>query len=124
VPVKIVRGTDYAAVIEAMRSGHVQIASVGPAAYALARKIMGEAIAPVAITLDGDGNRGYYSVIAVRADSPYQSLEDIKGQSFAFADRTRPRAMRFRPTISRPSWAPMPTSISATWRFPVAMSRA
>jgi phosphonate transport system substrate-binding protein len=29
VPVKIVRGTDYAAVIEAMRSGHVQIASVG-----------------------------------------------------------------------------------------------
>jgi phosphonate transport system substrate-binding protein len=86
VPVKIVRGTDYAAVIEAMRSGHVQIASVGPAAYALARKIMGEAIAPVAITLDGDGNRGYYSVIAVRADSPYQSLEDIKGQSFAFAD--------------------------------------
>jgi phosphonate transport system substrate-binding protein len=86
VPVKIVRGTDYAAVIEAMRSGHVQIASVGPAAYALARKIMGEDVAPVAVTLDNDGNLGYYSVIAVRADSPYQSLEDIKGKSFAFAD--------------------------------------
>lgn len=86
VPVKIVRGTDYAAVIEAMRSGHVQIASVGPAAYALARKVMGEEVAPVAITLDGDGNRGYYSVIAVRADSEYQTLEDLKGKSFAFAD--------------------------------------
>ncbi|MDP2781990.1 phosphonate ABC transporter substrate-binding protein [Devosia sp.] len=86
VPVKIVRGTDYAAVIEAMRSGHVQIASVGPAAYALARKIMGEDIAPVAVTLDSGGNLGYYSVIAVRADSPYRSLEDIKGKSFAFAD--------------------------------------
>lgn len=86
VPVKIVRGTDYAAVIEAMRSGHVQFASVGPAAYALARKVMGEDIAPVAVTLDQDGNLGYYSVIAVRADSPYQSLEDIKGKSFAFAD--------------------------------------
>ncbi|WP_224701887.1 phosphonate ABC transporter substrate-binding protein [Devosia aquimaris] len=86
VPVKIVRGTDYAAVIEAMRSGHVQFASVGPAAYALARKVMGEDIAPVAVTLDKEGNLGYYSVIAVRADSPYQTLADIKGKSFAFAD--------------------------------------
>ena len=84
VPVKMIRGTDYAAVIEAMRD--VQIASVGPAAYALARKIMGEDIAPVAVTLDNEGNLGYHSVIAVRADSPYQSLEDIKGKSFAFAD--------------------------------------
>ncbi|WP_193335536.1 phosphonate ABC transporter substrate-binding protein [Devosia beringensis] len=86
VPVKIVRGTDYAAIVEAMRSEHVHIASVGPAAYALARKIMGEDVAPVAVTLDNEGNLGYYSVIAVRADSPYQSLEDIKGKSFAFAD--------------------------------------
>lgn len=86
VPVKIVRGTDYAAIIEAMRSGHVQIASVGPASYALARKIMGDGVAPVATTLDAEGLPGYYSVIAVRADSPYQSLEDIEGKSFAFAD--------------------------------------
>ncbi|MBN9334802.1 phosphonate ABC transporter substrate-binding protein [Devosia sp.] len=86
VPVKIVRGTDYAAVIEAMRAGHVQFASVGPAAYALARKVMGDDIAPVAVTLDQEGNLGYFSVIAVRADSEYQSLEDIKGKSFAFAD--------------------------------------
>lgn len=86
VPVNIVRGTDYAAVVEAMRSGHVQFASVGPAAYALARKVMGEDIAPVAVTLDNDGNLGYYSVIAVRADSPYKTIEDIKGKSFAFAD--------------------------------------
>jgi len=86
VPVNIVRGTDYAAVIEAMRQGHVQFASVGPAAYALARKIMGEGITPVATTLDADGERGYYSILAVRADSPYQTIEDVKGLSFAFAD--------------------------------------
>src|SRR5690349_14396260 len=82
----IARNQHYAAVIEAMRAGHVQIASVGPAAYALARKVMGDEIAPVAVTLDQDGNLGYYSVIAVRADSPYQTLADIKGKSFAFAD--------------------------------------
>ncbi len=80
VPVKIVRGTDYAAVIEAMRAGHVQFASVGPAAYALARKVMGEDIAPVAVTLDQDGNLGYFSVIAVRADSEYQIARRHQGQ--------------------------------------------
>lgn len=86
VPVNITRGTDYAAVIEAMRSGHVQIAAVGPAAYALARKIMGEEIVPVAITLDNQGNPGYHSILAVRADSDFQTIEDVKGASFAFAD--------------------------------------
>jgi phosphonate transport system substrate-binding protein len=86
VPVSIVRGTDYAAVIEAMRAGQVQFASFGPANYALARKVMGDLAAPVAVSRDKEGALGYYSVIAVRADSPYQSIEDIKGVSFAFAD--------------------------------------
>ncbi len=86
VPVKVVRGTDYAAVIEAMRSGHVHFASIGPANYALANKVMGDLVTPVAVSLDLDGNKGYYSVLAVRADSDYQTLEDVAGQSFAFAD--------------------------------------
>ena len=86
VPVNIVRGTDYAAVIEAMRAEQIQFASIGPANYALAHKIMGDLVAPVAVSRDKEGALGYYSVIAVRADSPYQDLEDIKGVSFAFAD--------------------------------------
>jgi phosphonate transport system substrate-binding protein len=86
VPVKIVRGTDYAAVIEAMRAEQIQFASIGPANYALARKVMGDLVAPVAVARDKDGALGYYSVIAVRADSTYQTLEDIKGKNFAFAD--------------------------------------
>ena len=86
VPVNIVRGTDYAAVIEAMRAEQIQFASIGPANYALAHKIMGDLVAPVAVSRDKEGALGYYSVIAVRADSPYQDLEDIKGKSFAFAD--------------------------------------
>jgi phosphonate transport system substrate-binding protein len=86
VPVKIVRGTDYAAVIEAMRAGQVHFASIGPANYALARKVMGDAVTPVAVSLDKEGAKGYYSIVAVRADSTYQSLDDLKGKSFAFAD--------------------------------------
>jgi phosphonate transport system substrate-binding protein len=86
VPVNIVRGTDYAAVIEAMRAGQIQFATIGPANYALAHKVMGDLVAPVAVSRDKEGALGYYSVIAVRADSPHQTLEDIKGKDFAFAD--------------------------------------
>lgn len=86
VPVSIVRGTDYAAVVEAMRAEQVQFASFGPANYALAHKVMGDLVTPVAVSRDKEGALGYYSVIAVRADSPYQSIEDLKGLSFAFAD--------------------------------------
>lgn len=86
VPVKVVRGTDYAAVVEALRSGHVHFASIGPASYVLARKVMGEDIVPVAVSLDDEGNAGYYSILVVRTDSEYQTLEDVKGQAFAFAD--------------------------------------
>jgi phosphonate transport system substrate-binding protein len=86
VPVKVVRGTDYAAVIEAMRSGHVHFASIGPASYALAHKVMGDLVTPVAVSLDLEGERGYYSILAVRADSEYQTLEDVEGLDFAFAD--------------------------------------
>lgn len=86
VPVNVVRGTDYAAVVEALRSGHVQFASFGPASYALAHKVMGDDITPVATSLDDQGESGYYSVLAVRADSEYQTLEDVQGQAFAFAD--------------------------------------
>ena len=86
VPVKVVRGTDYAAVVEALRAGQVQFASIGPANDALAHKVMGDLITPVAVQRDKEGALGYYSVIAVRADSTYQTIEDIKGKSFAFAD--------------------------------------
>jgi phosphonate transport system substrate-binding protein len=86
VPVHITRGTDYAAVIEAMRSDHVEFAQIGAANYALGRKVMGERITPVAVTRELDGATGYYSVIAVRADSRYKSLDDLKGKTLAFAD--------------------------------------
>lgn len=86
VPVNIVRGTDYAAVVEAMRAEQIQFASIGPANYALARKVMGDLVVPVAVSRDKEGALGYYSVIAVRADSSYQTLADIKGVEFTFAD--------------------------------------
>lgn len=86
VPVRVFRGTDYAAVVEALRSDNLEFARLGPASYALARKVMGDRVVAVAVNDSLDGSIGYHSVIAVRADSPYRSLDDLKGKSLAFAD--------------------------------------
>ena len=85
-PVTIHRGTDYAAVVEALRAKKLEFARMGPAAYARGVQVMGKGIVPVAKDMDLDGAVGYHSVIVVRADSPYRSLADLKGKSLAFAD--------------------------------------
>ncbi|MBX9595588.1 MAG: phosphate/phosphite/phosphonate ABC transporter substrate-binding protein [Roseomonas sp.] len=86
VPMRTFRGTDYAAVVEALRSEQLEFAHLGPAAYALARRAMGEGVIPLLRHQANDGAEGYYSVIFVKADSPFQSLADLRGRSFACAD--------------------------------------
>ena len=86
VPVRVFRGSDYAAVVEAMRSGHAELAYVGPAAYGLARRAMGDRVAPAFRYLDNEGMEGYHSVMVVRADSAFQRVEDLRNRSLGFAD--------------------------------------
>lgn len=86
VPLRIYRGTDYAAVVEALRSNQLEFAYLGPAAYALARRSMGDRVIPLLRYRGRDGSEGYHAVVFVKADSPYRRLEDLRGRSFAFAD--------------------------------------
>jgi len=86
VPLRVFRATDYAGVVEAMRSSNIEFARIGPANYALARRVMGERIIPFARDIDNEGATGYHSVAFVRADSPARRIEDLRGKSFAFAD--------------------------------------
>lgn len=86
VPMRLTRGTDYAAVVEALRANQLEFAHLGPAAYALARRAVGERIVPLLRHRGHDGSEGYHSVVFVKADSPFQNLADLRGRSFAFAD--------------------------------------
>jgi phosphonate transport system substrate-binding protein len=78
--------SEYAGTIEAMKSGKVEFAQFGPASYAAAWDITGGNVEPILAGTDTAGNLGYYSVIAVKLDSPFKTLDDLKGKSFAFAD--------------------------------------
>jgi phosphonate transport system substrate-binding protein len=86
VPLRVFRATDYAGVVEALRSGNIEFARFGPAAYALAHRVMGDGVVPYARDRDAAGATGYHSVVFVRADSPHRRIEDLAGKSFAFAD--------------------------------------
>ena len=85
-PFRVFRGSDYAAVVEAMRAGHSEIAYLGPASYGLARRVMGERIAPIFRYIDNEGMEGYYSAMIVKADSPIRPLADMRGKTLGFSD--------------------------------------
>ena len=76
---------DYAAVIEGQRNGSIHIAGYGPASYARAI-VTGVKVEPFATTVNADGTVGYYSVFYVRADSPYKTIEDLKGKNLGLVD--------------------------------------
>ena len=77
--------SDYAAVIEGQRAGNIHIGMYGPASYARAF-ITGAKIEPFAIETNLDGTKGYHSVLWVKAGSPYQKIEDLKGKNLCLVD--------------------------------------
>ena len=86
VPVKMHQATDYAGTIEALKARKLEFARFGPAAYAQAWLITSGKVEPIVVETDSDGLVGYHAVVVVKADSPYTSLEDLRGKSLAYPD--------------------------------------
>jgi phosphonate transport system substrate-binding protein len=85
VPVKLRVANDYAAIIEGQRAGNIHIAWYGPASYSTAY-MTGVKTEPFVTTRNNDGAIGYYSVLYVKADSPYKDIRDLKGKTIGFVD--------------------------------------
>lgn len=80
--------TDYAAVIESLRAGQVQLAALGPFSYVTAYD-SGAGVEPVAALVDDpEEDPGYHSYAIVAADSDITSLEEFAGKSICFVDQT------------------------------------
>jgi phosphonate transport system substrate-binding protein len=75
--------TSYAAVIEAMGAGKVDVGWLAPFAYVLARD---KYQVDVMLIVMRDGTKSYVSQILAHADAPIKSIEDLKGKRFAFGD--------------------------------------
>lgn len=85
VPVKLRIANDYAAVIEGQRSGQIHIGYYGPSAFAraLMTGVKAEAFAQ---DVNEDGTKGYFSVFYVKKDSPYRTMQDLRGKNLGLVD--------------------------------------
>lgn len=84
--VEFQNATSYAAVIEGMRAGQIDIAQLGPFSYVLATGT-GAEITPVGATVEEPGAEpGYKSYGIVPAGSPITDLAGFAGKTVCFVD--------------------------------------
>jgi phosphonate transport system substrate-binding protein len=83
IPVETFTSTDYVGMIEAMDSKKVDIGSLPPLAYVLAKD---KNAAEVIIKTSRHGSLTYHAMFTARADSGITSLEQAKGKRMAFTD--------------------------------------
>ncbi|SER25802.1 phosphonate transport system substrate-binding protein [Gracilibacillus ureilyticus] len=84
IEVELFQGEDYNAVIEAMRSKKLELASFGPFSYIIAQE-RSNAV-PIAVRAISEEDATYNSWIVVPDESDVQSLEELEGKSILFAD--------------------------------------
>ncbi|QGU05226.1 phosphate/phosphite/phosphonate ABC transporter substrate-binding protein [Corynebacterium comes] len=87
VKVEFQNASDYAAVIEGMRAGQVDVASFGPFSYVIARDSGVDMEPVVAPTNDVDEAPAYTSLAYVRQDSDIRGIEDLRGKTVCFVDQ-------------------------------------
>lgn len=86
--VEFQNASDYAAVIEGMRAGQIDVASFGPFSYVIA-KDSGVDLEPAAAGTDEEGEPPAYSSLAyVKSDNEdIKTLADLKGKNVCFVDQ-------------------------------------
>jgi phosphonate transport system substrate-binding protein len=87
IPTELYTSPDYDGVMQGLLDGRLDAAGLGPAGYAGVFLRDPDAVEPLVTVQQLDGSLGYYSVLFVRADSPYQTLDDLRGHSLMFTDR-------------------------------------
>ncbi|WP_374569878.1 phosphate/phosphite/phosphonate ABC transporter substrate-binding protein [Phenylobacterium sp.] len=85
-PVKTFESSDYNGTIQALSSGQVDIATIAGGGYANVYAQVGKLVEPILTIRQAEGDMGYYSALLVKADSPYHSIQDLKGKSLGYVD--------------------------------------
>jgi phosphonate transport system substrate-binding protein len=75
---------DYPQVVEHLRTGVTQVASLGDVTFAAASQGFGAR--PILRPRNQQGQPDYYSLIVVRKESPLTNVAQLKGKSFAFGN--------------------------------------
>lgn len=84
VPVSLVKVSDYSAVIQALKGRKIEMGLFGPLSYVLAKREANAEAFVAGVGIKGNGT--YHSLLMVKSDSPYKSLNDLKGKRIALVD--------------------------------------
>jgi phosphonate transport system substrate-binding protein len=87
VPVELAPSRDYSGVYEGLHGGTLDAAELGASGYAGLFLADADLVEPLVTVKYADGMVGYHSVLFVRADSPYRTLDDLRNKSLAFTAR-------------------------------------
>src|SRR5262245_27782681 len=97
-PVRVIVEASYAATVEALRAGRVDVAMVGELAWLRGQEVGG--VEPLVVPVQADGQiPTYQSVIVTRIDSGIHDLEALRGTTIGLVDEQStsgylvPRAM-------------------------------
>ena len=86
VDLEIFTAGNYDGVVQALAADQIEFAYLGSSAYAAAYTASEGKVQPLLASESQNGATGYYSIVAVRCDSGYKSIDDLKGKVLAFAD--------------------------------------
>jgi phosphonate transport system substrate-binding protein len=77
---------DYGGMIDDVAAGNVQFLACGPLPYATTYDRMKGDLEPLAMEVTKSNQKGYHIVMTVKSDSPYETLDDLRGKTFAVPD--------------------------------------
>ena len=86
VELELFLSAEYAGVIQAIGAKQLEVMDMGAAGYAAAWLETKGGVEPLVVPTNNDGTIGYYAVAFVRSDSPYKSLNDLKGRTWAWVE--------------------------------------
>lgn len=86
IDVEVIETSDYNGRVQALSSGQIDLAFLGGGSYANVDNQVGKLVAPIMVIRQAEGNTGYYSALLVRSESPYKTLQDLRGKALGYVD--------------------------------------
>jgi len=78
--------SDYSGVMNALIAKQIHLSWLSGFSYCQTRMDSNGGVEPLVAAMEPDGSMGYNSVIVVKAESPYKTIEDLKGKVVARTD--------------------------------------
>lgn len=110
--VEVVSSRSYGAVVEGLLLGNIDVADLGPAAYAMAKDRNADIVAFASFAGQQgvlfDTSRGYHSVLVTRADGQFNTIERLRGATVSLTDPASTSGALFpRREVARVSGMPL-----------------